>query len=581
MVFVALLVLAETICHWSLRTDTVVLPVATHRVVVVETPRVRERVWSAEVLLEHGQRIMLTAQRTETVRAGDALLIHAAVSPPRDSHNPGEMDYGTWLLRQGIQGTAYCPAAAWRCLGEAPDMPLRVRLLRLRGLLVQRYAQFLDGDRLAVLMAMTLGDRSLLRSEVRQDFSAAGASHILALSGLHLGILVSLFSLFLSPLLRRGRGVRAVVATAGVLLLTTFVLLAGAPLSLVRAALMLGIGWVCGVIERQGLSINNICLAAMLMLLWNPRVLFDVGFQLSFVAVAAIVMATAPLHRWQRPLTRINRMQLTEEARERCGRRLLLQAMAAAPSVEAAQQLQLLDFLPDRLPWTERLRIRLRLAGLSLVRALWSMAVVSLAAQCATMPLVAWHFHSVPVYGLLLNFILIPLTSLLLGVGLLFLLLPLPLLGQMLGGLMTVLLAVVSGIASWPGSSVRVEWQEEPPLVICQRFSQPELRCAEGQGQWRGNMFFSRYGKVVRVDGRVPRGVPRQPLQVDYLWLCRGAKGHLAQWLRLYQPRVIVLDATLSDYYYERFRQEAEALVESRELYKIYDIRQEGALVFR
>lgn len=120
---------------------------------------------------------------------------------------------------------------------------------------------------------------------------------MLALSGLHLGILVALYVWSVLRLVRRWRWGRAVAVAGGLVLMATFVLLVGAPLSLVRAELMFIVALICSLMERRGLSLNNLSLAALLILLYDPRSLFDAGFQLSFCAVAAIVGAV-PLCRF-------------------------------------------------------------------------------------------------------------------------------------------------------------------------------------------------------------------------------------------------------------------------------------------
>lgn len=560
----AILLAAEAFLHWSQWGEDIDLPVATRRVVVEESPRVRTKSWTSAVRLIDGRRVMLSAVGTPP-RQGDTLLVHCAIRPPLDTHNPGEMDYGTWLRRHGIRGTAYC-GSHWKRVGES---------YHLRPRLVELYSHYIGGSELGVVAAMTLGDRSLMQADTRDDFAAVGASHVLALSGLHLSILVALYMWCVGRWLLRWRWAEVVAVVLGLLLMIGYVQLAGAPVSLVRAATMLGLALLCSLWERRGLTLNNLALAALLLMLWSPSVVLDVGFQLSFVAVAAIIIAT---QRWPYPRRWRHwfgiRMELEERARERLARPLLMQAMMEADSPEEAQRLMVRDFMPKELPLKIRLHIALRLMASRLTRLLWEMTIVSLAAQVATLPLVVYYFHTVPLSGLWLSFVLIPLAYVLIGLALLFFVLPplRPWLAIALRGSLVLLTSVVAWTASLPYSHLRVEWESEPPLVICHRYGEPELRCA--QGQWQGNVMHTPYGRVARIDARLPYGAPQHPLRVHALWLCRGAGGHLPQWLRLYRPEVVVLDATLSDYMYERFRSEADSL----QLH-YHDIRREGAFI--
>lgn len=590
LVFVVALLATEALWHWSLYEPLTEAPVATRRVMLQETPRQKAKTWSAQAILLgeaadtlRGRRLMLTAIKNDTLSgavkasptAGDILLVHGAIQPPHDTHNPGEMAYGTWLRRHGVSGTLFCYADCWKRVGESPSLPWHFRLLRWREKMVQTYAAHFQGAELGVLAAMTVGDKSLLDAVTRDDFSAVGASHILALSGLHLSILVTLFSFCLLRWLRRWRWAKAGAVFGGLLLMAAFVLLAGVPPSLVRAALMLTLALLCSLFERRGLSLNNLSLAALLILLYDPRTLFDIGFQLSFTAVAAIVVAVRHLpfpERWSRWFS--SRMLLEDAAREVIGREALKAAMLAASSPKEAQRLEIKDFMPATLPRRQRLLISLRLRLGSLCRLLWDMTIVSLAAQLATLPLVLYYFHTIPLYGLALNFLVIPLAYLiLLAAVLFFVLVPLrSVLAVVLKGLLTVLIGAVGEFADLPGGHLTYQWEETPPFVIYSRPVKPELYCPSGQ--WQGNVLLSPYGRVARIDGKHPYGKPQQPLAVDCLWLCRGAKGHLTDWLPYFAPKTVVLDASLTPYYYNAYAHEADSL-----RLPTYDIRRQGALI--
>lgn len=581
MVSVAIMFAAETIFHWSVSGKVVEEPVATHYGVILEKPRQKGKTWSAPVRTERGYKVMLRAVG-DAPSIGDGqgvVMFRSAIEPPRDTHNPGEMAYGTWLIRHGFQGTAFCYKERWKfrpdAAGTAPQISgwdaLKVRFLQWRERLIGTYARHFDGAELGIISAMTLGDRTYIDKAVQQDFSAVGASHILALSGLHLGILVSVYMLLVHRCLQRWRWGRVVSAIGGTLLLLAFLVLTGMPTSLVRAALMLGMAMLCSVGERRGLSLNNLCLAACLILITDPCSLFDVSFQLSFTSVAAILIATHAFpfpKAWVKVIS--TPMLMEDEARFRIARARLLTTPIGGGSTVLA------DYLPKRLPFSEQLRIKAITWCGRFGWMMWNMSVVSLAAQLGSLPLIIYYFHSIPLYGFFLSFALIPLAYLILIGAVAFLAIPLlrPVSAWVLRYLLIGLVALVQGVAEWPGSPISVEWESMPPFVIYSRFDAPELYCPEGQ--WQGNVMFSPYGRVVQVAGKLPVGRPAVPLKTDLLWLCHGAKGDLSEWLKLYAPKMIVLDASLSDYYYNLYR--AQAL---QTKHPLHDVRREGAYVIR
>lgn len=214
----------------------------------------------------------------------------------------------------------------------------------------------------AVLAAMTLGDKSALTKELRETYSVTGASHILALSGLHLGIIY----LLLSRLTLRRR--RFWLSQAVVILsIWAFVFLTGLSTSIIRSATMISIYALFSVAGRHRSPVNLLCFTAIIMLLVSPDALYDIGFQLSFSAVLAILLL----------------MPLFER------------------------------LFPDNYfvshPWK---------------RMIYNLVGVSVAAQIGVAPLIAYHFGRFSTYFLLTNFIVIPAATFILYGALLVLLFP-------------------------------------------------------------------------------------------------------------------------------------------------------------
>ena len=263
--------------------------------------------------------------------------------------------------------------------------------LQQREQLLQRFNDGgLEGDAYAVVAAMSLGDKSALSRDVKSVYSVSGASHVLALSGLHLGIIYMLLSLFLPR--RRWPALSQLLM---ILVVWAFVLLVGMPVSAVRSAVMLTIYGVLSIGRRNKMSINVLAFTAFVMLMWNPVWLFNVGFQMSFMAVWAILLFV-PL------FTSVFSDQYYMEH-----------------------------------PWVAKL---------------WGMVAVSLAAQLGVAPLIAYYFGQFSTCFLLTNFLVVPAAFIILCLSIAVLLFP-PL-AYLLLYIVNGLNASLNTIATFPGASI-------------------------------------------------------------------------------------------------------------------------------
>jgi competence protein ComEC len=263
--------------------------------------------------------------------------------------------------------------------------------LRQRVKLLERLQrEGLEGDVYAVVAAMALGDKSALTKDLKNVYSLTGASHVLALSGLHLGIIYTLISFLIV-----GRRWQMVSQLICILSIWTFVFLVGMSVSVVRSAIMLTIYALLSLGHRDKMSVNTLAFAALAMLVVSPRSLFDIGFQMSFMAVLSILL-------W----------------------------MPVFMGVFSER------FLMEH-HW---------------VKWGWGMVAVSVAAQTGVAPLVAYYFGRFSSYFLLTNFIVIPAATLILYLSLVVLLIPR--LAYLLIYIVTKLNAVLSYIATIPGASI-------------------------------------------------------------------------------------------------------------------------------
>lgn len=267
----------------------------------------------------------------------------------------------------------------------------KVFFLNQRGMLLDRLAYSgVDGDAYAVVAAMALGDKSALTHELRDTYSVSGASHVLALSGLHLGIIYCLLWLLLPH-----RRWPAVSQTIILIAIWLYVLLVGMPVSVVRSAFMLTVYGLLSIGHRNKMSVNALAFTAIVMLMCNPEWLFDIGFQLSFMAVLAILLF----------------VPLFED-------------------VFSAKYLQ-------EHRW---------------IRRIWGLVAVSVSAQIGVAPLIAYYFGRLSTYFLLTNFIVLPAAYLILGFSLIVLLFPS--LAYILLYIVDTLNAVLLRITAIPGSSI-------------------------------------------------------------------------------------------------------------------------------
>lgn len=249
---------------------------------------------------ERGRRVRAFIEDTcHTIVPGRQISFFVKVNKPQGAGNPGDFNYRDYLLTHRIGGTAYLPHAAWHVRKGVESTSLFQTFPSIRSLMLKSYADHFNADALAILSALTLGDKSLLTSEVKTLFSETGTSHVLALSGLHLGILFSLLNFFILARLKTYRFLFVSLTLLSIAGLWGFVALTGAPLSLQRAAWMFTIMQLAQCFRHTDVSsLNNLCIAAAILLISSPMSLLDVGFQLSFTAVLGISLAN--LYLWRR-----------------------------------------------------------------------------------------------------------------------------------------------------------------------------------------------------------------------------------------------------------------------------------------
>ena len=310
----------------------------------------------------------------DTLQPGEKFYFSEHPRSISNGTNPYSFDFSGLMQRRNIYRQVYLNVGAFELFGSDPTFRIRVVAERIRERLLAQYAQSgLEGDALAILSALSLGQKKLLEPEVRQTFAAAGATHILAVSGLHVGILFMAFNLLFASI-KRSRYGRLLLVLSAILILWLYALVTGLSPSVQRASLMFSMLQIGLTLRRPVNVYNTLAGSAFLLLVVQPMLLFEVGFQLSYAAVTSIVY-----------------------------------------------------FQP-------------RIASLISVRNkvlkyIWELSAVSVAAQLGTFAIAGFYFKQFPVWFLLTNLVVIP-------AALLFILLGIAILA-------TGWLPAVSGLLSW------------------------------------------------------------------------------------------------------------------------------------
>lgn len=221
---------------------------------------------------------------------GDCVQFRSTISHP---DSIGSFDYGTYLRRQGIVGQAFVRANDWQITGHTGGGVLMFAR-RLQYRLSQRYHELgISNPEAGTLSALTLGYREDLDPDIKRSFRQSGASHILAVSGLHTGIIYTVVWALLTgfgywkPLYeeRKRRIVNGIIV---ICIMSCYALLTGLSPSVCRSVLMLTLIEVAYMSYRNPISLNGIAAAAFLILAFRPNDLFSVSFQLSFAAIVSI-----------------------------------------------------------------------------------------------------------------------------------------------------------------------------------------------------------------------------------------------------------------------------------------------------
>ena len=286
------------------------------------------------------------------ISPGDMLIIRMRPVRPLRNGNPHEFDYRKYLFRKGVYYQGFVREGDWHVVGKSKKklryLPLNLRFQyteRLKGIIARP-------EDFGILSALSVGVRDYVDEETRTAYSSAGAMHVLAVSGLHVGLVWYVLSI-LFVRLRSYRNTRFLYWLIMTGLLWLYVMTTGMSPSVTRAGIMLTLVITSGMLKRGSSGSNPVFLSAFFLLAFNPYLLLDVGFQFSYLAVFGIIFIQPGIKK----LIKTNNPVLGY---------------------------------------------------------LWELTAVSVAAQAGTFIPALYYFNKFPVYFLLSNYMVIPLVTVIL-----------------------------------------------------------------------------------------------------------------------------------------------------------------------
>lgn len=352
---------------------------------------------------------------------GDRLMVEARVQEPFTRDSLHDFDYRAYLRHKGILYTAYVPKA---CLADGQPDRSPAQSMRQRLVALIRSLDLPVGQQ-GIAESILLGWKNDLEPQTQAQFRDAGIAHLLCVSGLHVGIVAAILGWLLSfcgngPIGIKIRGSAQVAGIWG------FVLVTGCAPATVRAGVMFTLFVVRRTFLLQGSSLNLLAASAMLMLIADPLLVHDVGFQLSYAAVTGIIAFHGPLYH-------------------------LVPWPDEALIAREADQMKLL----------QQMR---RIVPLRMAQRLMQLLCLTTAATTGTLPLTLLYFHQFPTYFLIANMTIVPCAGLLLAAIMATMMIPQ--LAPVLGWMLAVTERLTAWIAQLPYSTIRVDIVAPQALLI-------------------------------------------------------------------------------------------------------------------
>jgi competence protein ComEC len=340
-----------------------------YKVVVTGYVQEKDKSWRVEgtvqtVYQQHQPRtvtgkvqLYFSKQEFPVIQYGDIFLVRGSPSLLSSPANPGEFDYKRFLTFKNIYHQQFIGDSQARWLGNFPPYEIVSYAIQFREASNRIICRYVEGEQeQAIASALVLGVTDNLDDETIHAYSATGAMHVLAVSGLHVGIIYGILVFFLRPLTKR-KGGPWLLAIVSLLVLWGYAFVTGLSPSVLRAVTMFSMVALARPFRHTTNIFNILAASAFCLLLVDPCLIMSVGFQLSYLAVLGIIYLQRPIYQWWE-----------------------------APT-----------WVLDKV---------------------WQITTVSIAAQVSTFSLGLLYFHQFPVYFLFSNLLVIPLSFVVLIAGL-------------------------------------------------------------------------------------------------------------------------------------------------------------------
>lgn len=281
---------------------------------------------------------------------GNQLLLYKALQPITNGGNPGSFDYKKYAAFQHISHQIFLTKKDYQVLTTHQTNPFKSFIYKTKFIILRILRSNIQNKKeLSIAEALLIGYRDDLDKNVVQAYSNTGVVHIIAISGLHLGMIYGLLLLCFNYF-KKGDRLPIWSAFIIILILWLFAFVSGAAASILRSALMFTCMVIGNTLKRKTNTYNTLAASAFLLLCFNPYLLWDVGFQLSYGAVLGIITFMQPIY---------------------------------------------------QLLYTQN----------KLLDKIWKLNAVTLSAQVFTIPIMLYHFHQFPNLFLIANFVAVPLSG--------------------------------------------------------------------------------------------------------------------------------------------------------------------------
>lgn len=327
------------------------------------------------------KKIRLTVRTSipETLKAGQPVSVRAVLSPSPGSIVPGGFDFTVHSRFQGIAAQGFAASAIEIDASQAPDGSFRNYLENRRTNVANRVLEIVAQPLGGIAVALITGQRQYMDPATANVLRDAGLAHLLAISGLHMGLITGvafyIFELLFAaiPMIALRVTPRKLAAVAAWAFALSYLAMSGASTSTIRAFIMVSIGILAVLTDRRVISLRSIAIAALVILLFSPEAILAIGFQMSFAATIGIVVAYELITDFRRNATRRNATRRDAARQNR-------------PAGRKSVPVKLLLYFGGA-------------AGTSLV------------AQIAVAPIALYHFQAISLVGILANIIAVPLMA--------------------------------------------------------------------------------------------------------------------------------------------------------------------------